>query len=85
MHVMLMNVFQNTIFTSSNCHLTMIWLLTLYNIYSLPASGKLCSLLITSANSLDPDQARQNVGPDLDQSCLPSFISERIFSRKKQS
>ena len=27
-------------------------------------------LLITFANSLDPDQARQNVGPDLDQNCL---------------
>ena len=26
--------------------------------------------LITFANSLDPDQARQNVGPDLDLNCL---------------
>ena len=25
-----------------------------------------CRLLITFANSLDPDQAKQNVGPDLD-------------------
>ena len=33
---------------------------------SLPASGDLCYLLITFSNSLDPDQARQNVGPDLD-------------------
>ena len=33
---------------------------------SLPASGNFCHLLITFANSLDPDQARQNVGPDLD-------------------
>ena len=33
---------------------------------SLPASGKFCHLLIIFANSLDPDQARQNVGPDLD-------------------
>ena len=30
----------------------------------------LCRLLITFANSLDPDQARQNVGPDLDLNCL---------------
>ena len=30
---------------------------------------QLC-LLITIANSLDPDQARQNVGPDLDPNCL---------------
>ena len=33
---------------------------------SLPASGKICRLLIIFANSLDPDQDRQNVGPDLD-------------------
>ena len=34
------------------------------------ASGDFCRLLITFANSLDPDQARQNVGPDLDPNCL---------------
>ena len=27
-------------------------------------------LLINFANSLDPDQAQQNVGPDLDPNCL---------------
>ena len=27
---------------------------------SLPASGNFCNLLITFANSFDPDQARQN-------------------------
>ena len=32
--------------------------------------GATCCLLITFANSLDPDQARQNVGPDLDPHCL---------------
>ena len=37
---------------------------------SLPARGDSCCLLITFANSLDPDQARQNVGPDLDPNCL---------------
>ena len=37
---------------------------------SLPASGDFCCLLITFANSLDPDQARQIVGPDLDPNCL---------------
>ena len=30
----------------------------------------LCHLLITFANSLDPDQARHFVGPDLDPNCL---------------
>ena len=29
-----------------------------------------CHLLITFANCLDPDQARQNIGPDLDPNCL---------------
>ena len=39
---------------------------------SLPARGTFGCLLITIANSLDPDQARQNVRPDLDPSCLTS-------------
>ena len=30
------------------------------------ASGDQYRLLVTFANSLDPDQDRQNVGPDLD-------------------
>ena len=29
-------------------------------------SGDFCHLLINFANSLDPDQDRQNVGPNLD-------------------
>ena len=29
---------------------------------SFPSRGDLCHLLITFANSLDPDQAQQNVG-----------------------
>ena len=33
-------------------------------------SGDFCHLLIAFANSLDSDQAQQNVGPDLDQNCL---------------
>ena len=35
-------------------------------INSLPASDEFCCLLIIFTNSLDPDQAWQNVGPDLD-------------------
>ena len=34
------------------------------------ASGKFCSLLIIFTNSLEPDQDRQNVGPDLNPNCL---------------
>ena len=37
---------------------------------SVPASGDFCHLLITIENSLDPDQARQNVRPDLDPNCF---------------
>ena len=37
---------------------------------SLQASDNFCHLLIIFANSLDPDQARQNVAPDLDPNCL---------------
>ena len=34
------------------------------------AGDDVCFLLITFANSLDPDQARRFVGPDLDPNCL---------------
>ena len=34
------------------------------------ASSDFCLLLITFANCFDPDQDRQNVGPDLDPSRL---------------
>ena len=36
------------------------------------AFGYFCDLLIMLANSLDPDQDRQYVGPDLDRNCLTS-------------
>ena len=39
---------------------------------SLSTRGNLCCLLITFANSLDPDPARKNVGPELDPNCLTS-------------
>ena len=46
-----------------------------HNVTCLPsktilASGDFCRLLITFANSLDPDQDRQNVSPDLDPNIL---------------
>ena len=37
---------------------------------SLSAFSDFCHLLITFANSLDPDQTRQNFEPDLDPNCL---------------
>ena len=40
------------------------------HVHYFPTSGDFCCLLIIFANSLDPDQARQNVGPDLDANCL---------------
>ena len=36
----------------------------------------LCRLLITFANSFYPDQARQNVGPDLDPNWMTVFLKE---------
>ena len=38
------------------------------------ASGDVCHLLTTFANSLDLDQGRQNVGPDLDPNHLIVFL-----------
>ena len=48
------------------------------------ASGDICHLLITFANSLDPDQDWHIVGPDLDPTVwhCPS-VSERIFFKRK--
>ena len=40
---------------------------------SLPASGDFCHPLITSANSLDPDQDRKNLVPDLDPNRLTLY------------
>ena len=45
---------------------------------SFPASGDFYHLLITFANSLDPGQARQNVGPDLDPNCLTLTLSPLV-------
>ena len=42
-----------------------------------------CFLLITFANSLDPDQYQQNVSPDLDPNSLTlDSVPERIFVKK---
>ena len=43
------------------------------------ASGKFCYLLISLTNSLDPDQDRQNVGPDLDPNCLTLMVFPKEF------
>ena len=48
---------------------------------SLSARDDFCCLLITFANSLDPDQARQYVGPDLD----PSKMFDTQGELKKSS
>ena len=45
-----------------------IYLVSLFN--SLSASSNFCHLLIASANDLDQDQDRENLGPDLDSNCL---------------
>ena len=50
---------------------------------SLPARGDLCCLLITFANSLDPDQARQYVWPDLDPKCSTPSIEKIQHPKSK--
>ena len=40
------------------------------NFNSFLVNNNFCGLLITYANRLEPDQDRQNVGPDLDPNCL---------------
>ena len=55
--------------------------------------GKFCHLMIIFANSLDPDQDRQNVGPDLDPNCLTlrlmvfmkEFFCEKVSFEKKSA
>ena len=57
---------------------------------SFPAIGDFCRLLITFANSLDPDQAIF-VGPDLDPNCLKlwcyswkTFLKKVNFNRQQK-
>ena len=45
-----------------------------YDSLSFLASDNFCCLLITFPNSLDPDQDRQNVGPDLDPNRLTLWL-----------
>ena len=45
-------------------------------------SGNFCHLLLTFANSLDPEQDRQNVCPDLDLDLNRSTLSLVIMSLK---
>ena len=55
------------------------------SVISFYASVDFCRLLIAFANSLDPDQDRQNVGPELDPNRLTLWLwSESIFWRKKE-
>ena len=55
---------------------------SMQSVNSLSASGDVCHLLIF-AKSLGPDQARQNVGPDLDQNFLTLYwYSWKIFLKK---
>ena len=46
-----------------------------------PDSDKFCHPQIIFANSLDPDQARHNDGPDLD----PSFLTLILFTKAYSS
>ena len=54
----------------------------LHMVNSLLTSGNFCYLLITFANSLNPDQDRHNVGPDLDPNCLSLMVFLKEFFEK---
>ena len=41
-----------------------------------------CRLLIIFTNSLDPDQAQHNVGPDLVLNCLTLYYGDLIFLKE---
>ena len=47
------------------------------------ASGDICCLLITFANSLDPDQDKSNVGSDLDTLIMLKEFFENVNFEKK--
>ena len=49
------------------------------------ARGNFCCRLITFANSLDPDQDRQNVGPDLGPKCFDTDGVPKRFFRKSEN
>ena len=51
--------------------------------------GDFCHLLVTLANSLDPDQDQQNVGPDLDlnltlKGFLKKLIKKNVSRRQRK-
>ena len=48
----------------------------MFPLYSFPASGDFCRLLVTFAKSLDLDQARQN--PD----DIPENLSKKLILKK---
>ena len=49
------------------------------NLISFFANANFCHLLITFANSLDPDEDRQKVGPDLGPNCLTLIVILKEF------
>ena len=55
-----------------------------FQLNSLPAGDIFCRLPITFANSVDPDQARHFVGPDLDPNCLTLMIFLKIIFLEKK-
>ena len=59
-----------------------ILLLVHHFINSLPAIGELFSSALNFANSLDPDQAQQNVRPDFDSKVSHSYSVPEITFRK---
>ena len=81
----------NILQISSNAWKTAICCKTLPLLLKLLVATFVISNQITFANSLDPDQDQQNVGPDLDPNCLTILIGflgeffEKVIYEKKKS
>ena len=58
------------IFSLHEIHSKNLNILYIYIYKTVLTSGNFCCLLITFANSLDPDQIRQSVSPDLGPYCF---------------
>ena len=74
-------------YVTVNCASDKIAITVIY-LNSLPANGDFCQLMISFANSLDPDPARQNVRPDLDTNlivCHSNCIPESMSLKKKKT
>ena len=71
--MLILNIIEHNMISPDATQVVYKLLLSLWKnhyVNSFPTRSDFCWLLTTFANSLDPDQARRFVGPDLDPICL---------------